>query len=48
MIRLAAILFLALSVIAYAWQLSHGTFTWTLWALLGLLAWCISEHPKAP
>jgi hypothetical protein len=46
MIKLFAIISLALSLVFYAWSISHGTFTWILFLILGLLLWCISDHPK--
>lgn len=47
--RLAAIICLVLAVIFYAWHIAHSPWTWTLWMLLGLLLWCVSEsHPKVP
>lgn len=43
MFRIAAIVFFALSVIFYAFSISHDVLGWVLWMLLGLLCWCISE-----
>jgi hypothetical protein len=43
MVRLCAIISLALALIFEAWSISHGVFTWHLFAILGLLLWCISE-----
>lgn len=46
MLHLLAIIALTFSVIFYAWSLGHGVWTWTLFELLGLTLWCISEHPR--
>lgn len=43
MIRLLAIISLALSVIFDAWNISHGTWNYVLFLLIGLLLWCVSE-----
>jgi hypothetical protein len=43
MVRLLAIIAFALAVIFDAWSITHGAFTWELFMLLGLLAWCISS-----
>ena len=42
MLHLAAIISFALSVIFYAWDISHGHWTYILLALLGLFLWCVS------
>ena len=42
MVHLAAIISLALAVIFDAWRISHGIWDFRLFALLGLLLWCIS------
>lgn len=43
MVRLLAIISLALSFIFYAWSISHGRVDSMLLLVLGLLLWCISE-----
>jgi hypothetical protein len=49
MTRLLAILSFFMSVIFYAWDISHGHWTWTLFMLLGLFLWCLSgSHGKIP
>lgn len=46
MIRLAAIISLALSFIFKLWSISHGGWDWALMMVLGLLLWCIADHPR--
>lgn len=43
MLRILAILAFVMSIIFYAWNISHGTWTWVLWALLGAALWCASD-----
>lgn len=43
MVRLLAILSLALSFIFEAWKITHGSITYMFFLILGLLLWCISE-----
>ena len=43
MVRLFAILSLFASLMCYAWSISHDRWTWTLFLILGLFLWCISE-----
>jgi hypothetical protein len=44
MVRIAAIISLAIAVIFDAWQVKHGVWDDRLFALLGLLLWCISDR----
>ena len=46
MFLIAAIISFALSVIFYAWNLGHDTWTWTLFMLIGLL--CLAVSGKSP
>jgi len=43
-LRLLAIISLAMSVVFYAWNISHGRWTYVLFMLIGLLLWCISDR----
>jgi hypothetical protein len=49
MLRVAAIISFYLSVVFYVWNITHGRWTYTLFALLGLALWCLSDkcdwHP---
>ena len=42
MIHIAAVIAFAFAVAFDAWSVSHGIWTWHLFALLGLLLWCLS------
>jgi hypothetical protein len=47
--HLIAIICFVLSVCFYAWHVSHGSWTWTLWMLCGLTFWCVSgAHDRVP
>jgi hypothetical protein len=46
MFAIAAIISFALSVIFYAWTLSHGVWSWELFMLIGLL--CLAISGKSP
>jgi hypothetical protein len=49
MTRLLAIISFGISVIFYGWDITHDRWTWTLFMLIGLLLWCLSDsHPRVP
>jgi hypothetical protein len=48
MFRLAAIVAFVLAIIFYAWNINHDVWTYTLFTLVGLLCWCISDTTTWP
>ena len=47
--HLLAIICFVLSLCFYAWSISHGVWTWTMWMLWGLTLWCVSgAHDRVP
>lgn len=48
MTKLLAIISFILSLIFYAWSISHGIWTWQFFMILGLALDCLSDHPKVP
>lgn len=47
-VRLLAIISLALSVVFDLWNIKHGTWDYVPFMLIGLLLWCISERWDRP
>jgi hypothetical protein len=43
MLRILAIISLALSFVFDVWSITHGVWTWTPFLILGILLWCISS-----
>jgi hypothetical protein len=44
MLRLLAIIMLAFAVCFYAWNVVHGVWSYRMFFMLGMLAWCISDR----